>query len=246
MTACESLAADSPYRFLRAAAVIFFVAIAGCSTTSRKPSPSTVTVGFIQTECEREYSSLAAIVNCLRVRTKAEPVLSAGPNADILDLYITVGRAHASAVADGSATEMEARERWRGSAAILNEANKLRASFNALSDPKKMSLLDKIGYVLQSTAAGMRAGEDNGQSSIRGPGEATGCRKAQVCDDYGMNCTVRDLCDKITDLPSVGLAPLPPLPSTRVKPLPSIDIPPLGTSSCEYKQVNGDWVNVCQ
>ena len=72
------------------------------------------------------------------------------------------------------------------------------------------------------------------------------CQKSQICDDYGMNCQVRDVCDSTLDLPSVGLAPLPPLPSMELKPLPSMQLPPLGTSRCQQMQVNGRWQNVCQ
>ncbi len=72
------------------------------------------------------------------------------------------------------------------------------------------------------------------------------CRKSQVCDDYGMNCRVQDICDSTLDLPSVELAPLRPLPSTELKPLPSVDLPPLGTTNCQYMQVNGRWQNICQ
>ena len=72
------------------------------------------------------------------------------------------------------------------------------------------------------------------------------CRKSQVCDDYGNNCRVQDICDSTLDLPSVELAPLRPLPSMELKPLPSMDLPPLGTSICEYMQVNGHWQNVCR
>ncbi len=72
------------------------------------------------------------------------------------------------------------------------------------------------------------------------------CRKAQVCDDYGMNCQVRQICESSLDLPSVGVDPLRSLPSTRLKPLPSIGLPPIGTRKCEYKQVNGIWQNVCK
>ena len=72
------------------------------------------------------------------------------------------------------------------------------------------------------------------------------CRKSQVCDDYGMNCRVQDICDNTLDLPSIELAPLRPLPSMQLKPLPSIDLPPLGTTNCQYKQVNGRWQNICQ
>ena len=70
------------------------------------------------------------------------------------------------------------------------------------------------------------------------------CRKSNVCDDYGHNCRVQDICDSSLDLPSVGLAPLT-LPTMELKPLPSLALPPLGTSKCEYKQVNGHWQNVC-
>lgn len=72
------------------------------------------------------------------------------------------------------------------------------------------------------------------------------CQNAQVCDDNGMNCQVRNICDSALDLPSVGLPPLQPLPSTKLKPLPSIGLPPLGTTKCQYKQVNGEWKNVCR
>lgn len=72
------------------------------------------------------------------------------------------------------------------------------------------------------------------------------CRRAYVCGDNGMNCRYQDVCNNTLDLPSVGINPLPSLPSTRLKPLPSVGLPPLGTSHCEYMQVNGQWQNVCQ
>jgi hypothetical protein len=31
----------------------------------------------------------------------------------------------------------------------------------------------------------------------------------------------------------------------ELKPLPSLALPPLGSSKCEYMQVNGRWQNVC-
>ena len=71
------------------------------------------------------------------------------------------------------------------------------------------------------------------------------CRRSYVCDDWGNNCSYMDVCDGSLDLPSVGLDPLPSLPSMELKPLPSMDLPPLGTSKCEYKQVNGMWQNIC-
>jgi len=71
------------------------------------------------------------------------------------------------------------------------------------------------------------------------------CRRSYVCDDYGNNCQYMDICDDLLDLPSVDIDPLPSLPTTDLKPLPSLDLPPLGTSQCEYKQVNGEWRNVC-
>lgn len=72
------------------------------------------------------------------------------------------------------------------------------------------------------------------------------CRKSQVCDNYGNNCRVQDICDSTLDLPSVELAPLRPLPSMGLKPLPSMELPPLGTTQCQYMQVNGRWQNVCR
>jgi hypothetical protein len=72
------------------------------------------------------------------------------------------------------------------------------------------------------------------------------CRQAQVCDDYGRNCQVRQICGSTLDLPGINLPPLTPLPSMELKPLPSMQLPPLGTTRCEYKQVNGRWQNICQ
>jgi hypothetical protein len=72
------------------------------------------------------------------------------------------------------------------------------------------------------------------------------CSKSQVCDDYGNNCRVQDICDSRLDLPSIELEPLRPLPSMNLKPLPSMELPPIGTSRCEYMQVNGSWQNVCR
>jgi hypothetical protein len=72
------------------------------------------------------------------------------------------------------------------------------------------------------------------------------CVKAQVCDDYGMNCRVQQICGSSLDLPSIGVDPIRPLPSAKLKPLPSINLPPLGTTKCQYKQVNGFWQNVCR
>lgn len=72
------------------------------------------------------------------------------------------------------------------------------------------------------------------------------CRRAHVCDNYGQNCRYQDICDSKLDLPSVELNPLPSLPSMELKPLPSMKLPPLGTTKCEYMQVNGRWQNVCR
>ena len=71
------------------------------------------------------------------------------------------------------------------------------------------------------------------------------CRRSYVCDDYGDNCRYMDICDDSLDLPSIEIDPLPSLPTLDLKPLPSLDLPPLGTSQCEYKLVNGEWQNVC-
>lgn len=72
------------------------------------------------------------------------------------------------------------------------------------------------------------------------------CRKSNVCDSYGQNCRVQDVCDSTMDLPSTSIPPIRSLPSLELKPLPYIGLPPLGTSKCEYKQVNGRWQNVCR
>ena len=72
------------------------------------------------------------------------------------------------------------------------------------------------------------------------------CRQAQVCDDYGRKCQVRQICNSSLDLPSIDLPPMRPLPSMELKPLPSMELPPLGTKRCEYKQVDGRWQNICQ
>ena len=56
------------------------------------------------------------------------------------------------------------------------------------------------------------------------------CRKAQVCDDNGMNCKVQQVCDSTIDLPSIKVAPITPLPSIKPKPLPSLQLPPVGSN----------------
>ncbi len=71
------------------------------------------------------------------------------------------------------------------------------------------------------------------------------CRKSHICDDYGRNCRVQDICDSTLDLPSVGLAPIKSLSMPGLKPLPSIRIPPIGTSKCRQTMVNGNWQNIC-
>jgi hypothetical protein len=75
---------------------------------------------------------------------------------------------------------------------------------------------------------------------------AADCRKSYVCNDRGQNCRYMDVCSSPLDLPSTNLQPLPALPTTELKPLPSLDIPPIGTSSCNYMQVDGEWQNICK
>lgn len=84
-----------------------------------------------------------------------------------------------------------------------------------------------------------------GITAISAPAYAV-CHRAYVCDDYGQNCRYQDICDSTLDLPSVEIAPLPSLPTTQLKPLPSVGLPPLGTTHCEYMQVNGRWQNICR
>lgn len=71
------------------------------------------------------------------------------------------------------------------------------------------------------------------------------CTKSYVCDDWGRHCHYEDICDSTLDLPSTNLPPLPPIKDPGLKPLPSIELPPLGTSRCEQKVVNGHWQEVC-
>ena len=72
------------------------------------------------------------------------------------------------------------------------------------------------------------------------------CVKSYVCDDWGSNCHYQDICDSSIDLPSINLPPLPSVRNPGLKPLASVQLPPLGTSECEQKVVNGYWKNVCQ
>ena len=69
------------------------------------------------------------------------------------------------------------------------------------------------------------------------------CLKSYVCDDYG-NCGYVDICDSSIDLPSINV-PIRPLDNIDVKPPASIAVPPIGTSKCQYMDVNGTWQNVC-
>lgn len=83
-------------------------------------------------------------------------------------------------------------------------------------------------------------------SSAPSLGFDTQCHKAQVCDDFGQSCQVRQICGSSLDLPSISLPPARPLPTIDLKPLPSITLPPLGTTMCEYKQIDGRWQNICR
>ena len=71
------------------------------------------------------------------------------------------------------------------------------------------------------------------------------CRSSNVCNDYGNNCRVVDVCDNSLDMPSLGNPPLAGTSTMDIKPLPSLETPPIGTSNCKYMQVNGQWQNVC-
>ena len=72
------------------------------------------------------------------------------------------------------------------------------------------------------------------------------CYKSNVCDDLGQNCEAIDICDNVFDAPATNFAPLTPLPTLKFKPLPSLRVPPIGTTQCDYMQVNGRWQNVCK
>lgn len=71
------------------------------------------------------------------------------------------------------------------------------------------------------------------------------CSKSNVCDDLGQNCEAIDICDNLFDAPAKNFAPLTPMPTLKFKPLPSLRVPPIGTTQCDYMQVNGRWQNVC-
>jgi len=77
-------------------------------------------------------------------------------------------------------------------------------------------------------------------------GASAECMKSNVCDDEGQNCHAQDICTSTLDLPSINLPPLEPLPSMEVKPLPSMQLPPIGTTQCQYQQVDGRWQNICR
>jgi len=74
----------------------------------------------------------------------------------------------------------------------------------------------------------------------------TECMKSWVCDDNGQNCVWEDVCDDALDLPAINIQEPKPLPSIELKPLPTLNLPPLGTKKCEWKQVNGVWMEVCE
>lgn len=71
------------------------------------------------------------------------------------------------------------------------------------------------------------------------------CYSSYVCDGSGANCGYQDVCDSAVDMPSINIQPMPSMPTTAIQPMPSMAIPPIGTSQCQYVQVNGAWQNVC-
>ena len=71
------------------------------------------------------------------------------------------------------------------------------------------------------------------------------CTQSWVCNDYGQNCSVQQICGSTLDLPGINLPGLKPMPSMELKPLPSMNLPPLGTKRCRQMQVNGRWQNIC-
>lgn len=250
-----------------ALAIAIVIATAGCASHRHAPVDPLGLPTALRAACAAQHEALDATVTCL----EAALAQYGGAHDELGNLYVTLGRAQAQRVQNGELTEPQGRVKWDESVRTLREAAALRQSLQ----PQEMSLLGKIGYVLQSTAAGARnaraapvrsttpgasglerwqpaalagdLGQAIGSPPIASPATAHGvCRKAWVCDDHGQNCDLQDLCDSITALPSVGLVPLHPMPSAENKPLPSIDLPPLGTTACEYRQVNGAWRNVCR
>lgn len=70
------------------------------------------------------------------------------------------------------------------------------------------------------------------------------CHKQQVCDGMG-NCEIEDICQSTLDLPSVEVDPIMRPYAPSIQPIQMPIIPPIGTTSCRLRQVNGYWQNVC-
>lgn len=69
------------------------------------------------------------------------------------------------------------------------------------------------------------------------------CQQSYVC--YKGHCRYIDVCETTLDLPSTNVRPIESLPTLEIEPLPSLELPPIGTTSCQYMQVNGHWKNIC-
>lgn len=73
------------------------------------------------------------------------------------------------------------------------------------------------------------------------------CVKKRVCDSWGQNCKLQDVCDSKFDHPDIGMVPLPEPGIPQPRPIENKTlIPPAGTTQCKLKLVNGFWQNVCQ
>ncbi len=138
-----------------AATIVLFVL--GCATTKDTPAPRATTESIRQA-CENAHETLRLVVDCVASRTSESPEFANIEDRDLLLLYLDYGRVFAERVESGSLTENEAAVLWGESALRLDAIEQKRID-DRNARPPEMNLLGKIGYVLQSTAAGARSAQ---------------------------------------------------------------------------------------
>lgn len=77
------------------------------------------------------------------------------------------------------------------------------------------------------------------------------CQKKHVCDNFGQNCQLTQVCDSKLDLPSIELDPIRPITVPSVRPIQAPGIVPIGTTSCSTEWVCGafnkcSWQRLCR